>query len=46
MINPMVMGIIILLVGIALVVHTKAGKKYSFPLAGLAIALVAIQFIS
>ena len=43
--NPIVFGIlIILLVGISPVVHNKAGKKYSFPLAGLAIYLLAFQF--
>jgi hypothetical protein len=44
--NPVVFGIIIVLVGISPVVHAKVGKKYSFPLAGLVIALLAIQIIS
>jgi hypothetical protein len=43
----MLLGIIIgLLVLISPVVHAKAGKKYSFPLAGLVIALVAIGIIT
>ena len=42
----MFFGIIIGLVGISPVVHAKAGKKYSFPLAGLAIALLAFQISS
>ena len=44
--NPVVLGIIIiLLVGISPVVHNKKGKTYSFPLAGLAITLLAYSLI-
>jgi len=40
------MGIlIVLLIGIAPVVHIKAGRKYSFPLAGGALGLLVSQFI-
>ena len=43
--NAVLFIIMVVLVGISPVVHRRAGKKYSFPLAGLAVALLAIQFI-
>ena len=43
--NMVLFIIIVVLVGISPVVHNKAGKKYSFPLAGLIIVLVTLQFI-
>ena len=43
-ISPIVI-LIILIAGIAPVVHTKAGRKYSFPLAGGALGLLVSQFI-